>query len=55
MTPSKMAANKTSWDLIMRLPRLKIGYASRGSRGLPPAPPPLVLVLTGNNAHLVAP
>jgi hypothetical protein len=31
----------------MRHPRLKIGYASRGSRGLTPAPPALVLVLTG--------
>jgi hypothetical protein len=28
-------------------PRIKIGYARRGSRGLTPAPPALVLVLTG--------
>ena len=51
---SAVAADKTTRDFglstlktIINRPRIKIGYASRGSRGLTPAPPSLVLVLTG--------
>jgi hypothetical protein len=46
--PGLQSAIRNNFLTLMIRPRIKIGNASRGSRGLSPAPPSFVLVLTGS-------